>query len=117
LEVRAPAVRHGGNGFFCGFCFLCAIDALCFAVASAKNHRPQSCKTMQSYRIYVRLKRGGQHTGRDLHNGSPPVAGTELNVPLVTGRSVKARIGSYHEGSKRIGNPVSVVINVYADEI
>jgi hypothetical protein len=67
--------------------------------------------------LYVRLKRGGQHTGRDLHNGSPPVAGTELNVPLVTGRSVKARIGSYHEGSKRIGNPVSVVINVYADEI
>jgi hypothetical protein len=73
---------------------------------------------MQYYRIYVRLKGGGQATGRELHNGPPPASGTELDVPLITGRTVKARIGSLHrEGRKRSGTAVSVVTDVYADEI
>ena len=69
---------------------------------------------MQYYRIYVRLKGGGQATGRDLHNGPPPDRGTELDVPLITGRTVKARIGlPSTKGSKtRV-----TVISVYADEI
>jgi hypothetical protein len=57
---------------------------------------------MQYYRIFVRLKRGGQATGRELHTGLPPDRSTVLNVPLVTGRTVKARIGPFHaEGAHR----------------
>jgi hypothetical protein len=73
---------------------------------------------MKCYRIYVRLKRGGQATGRELHNGSPPAPGTELDVTLITGRTVKARIGPIHrEGSKRSDIGVSVVTEVHAEEI
>jgi hypothetical protein len=72
---------------------------------------------MQFYRIYVRLKSGGQATGRDLHSGSAPNHGTEIDVPLITGRTIRARINSHSEGNKRSGIPGSVVINVYADEI
>ena len=46
-----------------------------------------------AYRIYVRLKSGGQATGRELHRGPLPELGTELDVPLTTGPAVKARIG------------------------
>ena len=53
---------------------------------------PVSCMSLQYYRIYVRLKSGGQATGRDLHVGSPPAPGTCLDVPLITGRVVKAQI-------------------------
>jgi hypothetical protein len=39
---------------------------------------------MQFYRIYVKLKNGGQATGGELQAGSPPARGTELEVPLIT---------------------------------
>jgi hypothetical protein len=70
------------------------------------------------YRIYVRLKNGDQVTGRELYKGPPPASGTELEVPLIRGGTVKARIGSFHtEPSKRGGIAVTVVTEVYADEI
>jgi hypothetical protein len=69
---------------------------------------------MQFYRIYVRLKNGGQATGGELEPGSPPPSGTELEVPLTTGRTVKARIGL--PNTKRHWS-VSTVVTVYADEI
>jgi hypothetical protein len=73
---------------------------------------------MQFYRIFVRLKGGGQATGRELHKGDPPNQGTEVDVPLITGRTVKARIGSFRRhGSARTGVPGSVTNEVYADEI
>jgi hypothetical protein len=51
---------------------------------------------MQRYRIYVRLKNGGQATGRELHTGPPPGPSTVVDVSLVTGRTVKARIGPFY---------------------
>jgi hypothetical protein len=68
---------------------------------------------MQYYRIYVRLKSGGQATGRDLHNGPPPAPGTNLEVSLITGRTVKARIGLSNTKLSKFGT----VVTVYADEI
>jgi hypothetical protein len=73
---------------------------------------------MQYYRIYVRLKSGGQATGRELHTGPPPDHSTVLKVPLVSGRTVKARIGPFHiEGGARRGTGVRVITEVYANEI
>jgi hypothetical protein len=73
---------------------------------------------MQYYRIYVQLKSGGQATGRELHTGPPPDHSTVLEVPLVSGRTVKARIGPSHtERVTRRGSPGSYVTEVYADEI
>jgi hypothetical protein len=73
---------------------------------------------MQYYRIYVRLKGGGQATGLELHTGPPPDHSTVLEVPLVSGRTVKARIGPSHtERVFRRGAPGSYVTEVYADEI
>jgi hypothetical protein len=75
---------------------------------------------MQHYRIYVRLKSGGQATGRDLHNGLPPPSGVQLDVPLITGRTVQALIGSQGEGSKRSkrsGRAGPIVTDVYADQV
>ena len=69
---------------------------------------------MQYYRIYVRLK--SQATGRELHAGAPPDHSTVLDVPLVTGRIVKARIGPFHREVKK-GTAISSVTDVYADEI
>jgi hypothetical protein len=40
-----------------------------------------------------------------------------LDVPLITGRTVKARIGSHTEGGKRKGVAGSVITDVYAQEI
>jgi hypothetical protein len=72
----------------------------------------------QYHRIYVRLKTGGQATGRELHDGPPPEQNTVLEVPLVSGRTVKARIGPSHtERVTRRGSPGSYVTEVYADEI
>ena len=79
--------------------------------------------TLQYYRIYVRLKSGGQATGRDLHTGRPPPSGTQLDVPLITGRAVKARIGllsNVRSGSlanARHTKRGRTVVTVYADEI
>lgn len=73
--------------------------------------------TMQYYRIYVRLKAGGQATSRDLHNGPQPDNGTELDVPLITGRTVKARIGSHNTAPNTRGRAFRPVVSVYADEI
>jgi hypothetical protein len=71
---------------------------------------------MHYYRIYVRLKGGGQATGRELHTGQPPDHSTVLEVPLITGRTVKARIGPFHrEGSTKRGVRSSVT-EVYAEE-
>ena len=70
--------------------------------------------TMQSYRIYVRLKSAGQAIGHKVYTGSPPARGTELNVPLITGRPVKVRIGS--PTTKR-SESVGTIVTVYADEI
>lgn len=73
---------------------------------------------MQYYRIYVRLKSGGQATGRELRTGPLPDHGTVLDVLLITGRTVKARIGPFHmEGAKKKGAPVTPTTEVYADEI
>jgi hypothetical protein len=69
------------------------------------------------YRIYVTLKNGNQATGLELYKGSPPASGTELEVPLIRGGSVQARIGSSTD-TKRIGGAqVLVVREVHADEI
>ena len=73
---------------------------------------------MQYYCIYVRLKNGGQATGRELHTGPPPDNGTVLEVPLVSGRTIKAWIGRSHtDRVTRRGSPGSHVTEVYADEI
>jgi hypothetical protein len=73
---------------------------------------------MQYHRIYVRLKSGGQATGGELRIGPPPDHGAVLDVPLITGRAVKARIGPYHmEGGKKKGASVTSVTEVYADEM
>jgi hypothetical protein len=73
---------------------------------------------MRYYRIYVRLKGGGQATGRELHGGPPPDRSTVLDVPLVTGRTVKVRIGPFYiKGTRRKGTGISFVTEVYADEI
>jgi hypothetical protein len=71
---------------------------------------------MQHYRIYVRLKSGGQATGRELHSGPPPDHSTVLEVPLVSGRTVKAQIPNTEKaaGKWRRGSSVT---EVYADEI
>ena len=69
------------------------------------------------YRIYVTLKNGNQAIGRELHEGSPPASGTQLEVPLMRGGSVQARIGS-STTTKRIGGyAVKVITAVHADEI
>ena len=73
--------------------------------------------TLQYYRIYVRLKSGGQATGRDLHNGSPPASGTRLDVPLITGRLVKAQIGSLPNANQAKPFFRGGVVSVYADEL
>ena len=73
---------------------------------------------MQFYRIYVRLKNGGQATGGELEPGSPPPSGTELEVPLITGRTVKAETGPSlpnNQPSKPFFR--GSVVNVYADEL
>jgi len=68
-----------------------------------------------AYRIYVRLKSGGQATGRELHNGVPPELGTELDVPLTTGRIVKARVSSSDAKFSKASGDVATA--VYANEI
>jgi hypothetical protein len=69
------------------------------------------------YRIYVTLKNGNQAIGLELYKGSPPASGTDLEVPLMRGGSVQARIGKT-TNIKRIGGaPVLVVAEVHADEI
>jgi len=70
--------------------------------------------SMQFYRIYARLKSGGQAISHKLYAGSPPVRGTELYVPLITGRTLKVRIGL--PATKR-NESVGTVVTVYADEI
>lgn len=67
---------------------------------------------MLFYRIYVRLRNGGQATGRELHD-EPPPDHIVLNVPLITGHTVKARIDHSHGRGTRSG----LVSEVYADEI
>ena len=69
------------------------------------------------YRIYVRLKNGDQVGGRVLYRGPPPASGTELEVPLLRGGTVKARISLSHteERGGFAGTVVSKII--YADEI
>jgi hypothetical protein len=71
------------------------------------------------HRIYVRLKNGDQVGGRVLYEGPPPASGTELEVPLLRGGTVKARISSSHtEPDKRGGFAGTVVSKIiYADEI
>jgi len=69
---------------------------------------------MQFYRIYVKLKNGGQATGGELQAGSTPACGTELEVPLITGRTIKARIGL---PSTKHYKALGAVVTVYADEI
>jgi hypothetical protein len=71
---------------------------------------------LQYHRIYVRLKSGGQATGRDLHAGQPPASGTRVDVPLITGRVVKAQIRSLQD-TKQFRALRSSVVNVYADEL
>ena len=75
--------------------------------------------TSATYRIYVRLKNGDQVGGREVYKGPPPASGTELEVPLLRGGTVKARISPFHtEPDKRGGIAGTVVSEViYADEI
>jgi len=73
---------------------------------------------MQYHRIYVRLKRGGQATGRELNSGPPPDHSTVLDVPLVSGRTVRAKISPFRrEGIIKKGTNVRSITEVYADEI
>ena len=73
---------------------------------------------MQYYRIYVRLKSGDRATGRELHTGPPPDHSIVLDVPLITGRTVKARIGPFHtEGETNETGVPLLVTEVYGDEI
>jgi hypothetical protein len=69
------------------------------------------------YRINVTLKNGNQATGRELYEGSLPASGTELEVPLMRGGWVKARIGSSTKTKRIAGYAVKVVTEVHADEI
>jgi hypothetical protein len=46
-----------------------------------------------------------------VHAGALPIHSTVLDVPLVTGRIVKARIGPFHREVKK-GNAKSSVTNV-----
>ena len=69
------------------------------------------------YRIYVTLKNGNQATGLELYKGSPPARDTELEVPLIRGGSVQARIGPT-TNTKRIGGAEALVVGeVHANEI
>jgi hypothetical protein len=74
---------------------------------------------IQYHRIFVRLKNGGQATGRELHAGPPPDDSTVLDVTLLSGRTVKARIGPFQtEGvMRRKGSAITLVTEIYADEI
>src|SRR5262249_775947 len=68
------------------------------------------------YRIYVRLKNGDEVGGREVYKGPPPASGTELEVPLLRGGTVKARIGS-SPTEERGGVPGTLVPQIlYADE-
>jgi len=69
------------------------------------------------YRIYVTLKSGNQATGLELCKGSPPASGTELDVPLIRGGSVQARIGSTTDTKRIGGDSILVVAEVQGDEI
>jgi len=69
------------------------------------------------YRIYVTLKNGNQATGLELYKGSPPAPGTELEVPLMRGGSVQARIGNTTNTKRLGGASFLVVAEVHADEI
>ena len=73
--------------------------------------------TSAKYRIYVRLKNGDQVGGREIYKGPPPASGTELEVPLLRGGTVKARIGSSHS-EERDGFAGTLVTKIiYAHEI
>lgn len=63
------------------------------------------------------LKNGNQATGRELYEGSLPAFGTELEVPLIRGDWVKARIGSSTKTKRIAGYAVKHVTEVHADEI
>jgi hypothetical protein len=57
-------------------------------------------------------------SGRELCIGLPPDHGTVLDVPLITGRTVKARIGRFRrESGMKKGTGVRLVTELYADEI
>ena len=74
--------------------------------------------TSAKFRIYVRLKNGDQVGGRVIYKGPPPASGTELEVPLLRGGMVKARIGSSHTERERDGFAGTLVTEIiYADEI
>jgi hypothetical protein len=75
--------------------------------------------TSATYRIYVRLKNGDQVGGRELYKGPPPASGTELEVPLLRGGTVKARISPFHIESDKRGGIAGTVVSevIYADEI
>jgi hypothetical protein len=71
------------------------------------------------YRIYVRLKNGDQVGGRVLYQGPPPASGTELEVPLLRGGTVKARISPFHTDPDKRGGIAGTLVSkiIYADEI
>ena len=55
--------------------------------------------------------------GRELYKGAPPASGTELEVPLLRGGTVKARIGSSHTEERGGFAGTLVTEIIYADEI
>jgi hypothetical protein len=75
--------------------------------------------TSAKYRIYVRLKNGDQVGGREVYKGPPPASGTELEVPLLRGGTVKARISPFHTEPDKRGGIASAHVSevIYADEI
>jgi hypothetical protein len=73
--------------------------------------------TSAKYRIYVRLKNGDQVGGREIYKGPRPASGTELEVPLLRGGTVKARIGSSHTNERDGFAGTLVTEIIYADEI
>jgi hypothetical protein len=69
------------------------------------------------YRIYVTLKNGSEATGLELYKGSPPAHGTKIQVPLMRGGSVQARIGETTNTKRISGAQILVVKEVHADKI
>ena len=55
--------------------------------------------------------------GREVYKGPPPASGTELEVPLLRGGTVKARIGSSNTEERGGFAGTLVTEIIYADEI
>jgi hypothetical protein len=69
---------------------------------------------MPFYRIYLTRKTGAVETGIEIHRGPLPQPGDVIDVDLMKGGRVKARVSNHHR-SKVAG--ATVVVEVEAVEI